>query len=318
MPTKTASTKSLSKPSTKKATSTKTATGNEPQIGDIAGRSMLVSLEISQWGGSKMDQKITKKVAEDHGVTKRDMAVTKQLFGRNALDRVQKVVNAARKAHWERTLPWFDSGERILGSVGYLKYAEQMREFKAEIDEATAEFYANYNGYVEEARVRLNGAFDSADYPSLDVVKTKFAFRINVRPLPQGTDFRVAMSTAELARIREDINNNSHRAVQQAMYEVARRIRTFTTNVMDKLRGYSTEGDKTVGKFHDSLIENVRELVDLLPSMNITNDARISEIQTELAEIAKNDPDTLRGDKKLRDDVARQAEKILEKMKSFV
>lgn len=311
-------TKTAAKKSTTRKPSTKKTTPVEPGIGDIAGRAMLVSLEISQWGGSKMDQTITKKVADDHGVTKRDLAVTKQLFGRNALDRVQKVVNAARKEHWVRTLPWFDSGERILGSVGYLKYAEQMRDFQAQIDEATSEFYANYDAYVEEAKTRLNGAFNSADYPSLDVVKTKFQFRVGVRPLPQGSDFRVAMSQAELARLREDINQNSHRAVQGAMFELARRIKFFTQHVMEKLRGYDNEGEKTKGKFHDSLIENIRDLVELLPSINITNDIRITEIAKELGAIGSNDPDTLRVNKKLRDDVAKQAELILEKMKSFV
>jgi Asp-tRNA(Asn)/Glu-tRNA(Gln) amidotransferase C subunit len=76
---------------------------------------------------------------------------------------------------------------------------------------------------------------------------------------------------------------------------------------------------KEDNKFKNSLVNNINELCDLLPKLNITNDP---ELQTSVAEIkiklTAYDPQTLREDKTARSETAMEAQKILNKMRHYL
>lgn len=307
---------------TQKATNQKTAQVSNKksiQIGDVAARTMLVSLDISQWGGSKLDRKVTQEVADQHQTSASDGKYIKQLISGSLIEKIHAIVSAARKEHWERTLPWFDDGFRILSAAGYLEYRKSMAKYAEDFETAVHDFINAYDEQLEGAKKRLGGLFDEKDYPQAEAVNEKFTFRHAFRPLPQRNDFRVSMGNAELEAIRESIEQNSQDAIKGAMFEVARRIGFFANHMNERLTAYSKDAKgKVSNPFRDTLVTNVRELVDLLPSLNITNDPRIEDIRVELAEMSKNDPATLRENETLRTDIAAKAKAIKDKMADFI
>ena len=72
--------------------------------------------------------------------------------------------------------------------------------------------------------------------------------------------------------------------------------------------------------FRDSLIENVRELTEILPSLNIVSDPDIADLikQTQKDIGSISDVKALRKDPEYRKDVAKSASKILKQMKGYV
>ena len=69
--------------------------------------------------------------------------------------------------------------------------------------------------------------------------------------------------------------------------------------------------------FRDSLIENVRELVDVLPLLNITDDPAVNAVLAGLDSIGRVDPSDLRKDAALREQLAREAETLTSAMEAF-
>jgi hypothetical protein len=63
------------------------------------------------------------------------------------------------------------------------------------------------------------------------------------------------------------------------------------------------------------LVENIREIIALAPQLNVTDDPRITHIHREMEiHLARHDAEALRVSPHLRDETAREAERILAKL----
>jgi len=106
---------------------------------------------------------------------------------------------------------------------------------------------------------------------------------------------------------------------------VAEIRKSITDSVEQRLRGATRECwsrlDEAVSKMHtaledpervfrDSLVENLRTLVLLLPKLNLTGDAKLTQALSEVREHLLIEPDALRKDKKLRAVTAAKARDI--------
>src|SRR6185369_3013865 len=92
----------------------------------LAEKAVLASLNISQWSGRKLDRKITDEVNESHGAVADAGRYNKLLVAKVTLDPIQQIVGEARSYHIRMTLPWSDSGTRILPSALYLEYTKKI------------------------------------------------------------------------------------------------------------------------------------------------------------------------------------------------
>ncbi len=285
----------------------------------LANKAMLASLKIKQWSGRKLDKEVTAETNRDHGAAADAGRYNKLLIGREALAPIVAIANRARSEHYARTLAWADDGARILSAVGYLPYMETMRGLRIEFDAATAVFVASYERHVEEAKTRLNGMFKAADYDSVDAMAKRFGFDKKILPMPSAADFRVDIGDAEADRIRADIEADMNAAVTEAMRDVFQRVADCVKHMAEKL-AESRQTDKGAAPaiFRDSLVENVRELVALLPSLNITGDAVLGQIADRMGALCKYDASALRDDKGARDEVAKAAASILADVSDYM
>lgn len=293
----------------------------QPTPASISERAMLVNLSIRQWSAQKTDKRVTREVADSHGSDVSMGRYNKSLVAKSALDKIKRIATDARTFHYARTLPWADDGARILSSAGYLDYAQQMRRysdaFGAAIDELCEE--TTYDALVADARVRLNGLFNPADYPTLRQLRARFGFDMRVLPVPSGADFRVQLGDAETAAIQSHIEQTVRASIDAAMADVWSRIRTALSHLSTSLNEYQVTDDGVQHPFRDSVIGNIRSLVAILPSLNITGDPDLDAITAEIAQsIAPCEPDSLRECTSFRADTARRADEILAKMEAFV
>jgi hypothetical protein len=66
-------------------------------------------------------------------------------------------------------------------------------------------------------------------------------------------------------------------------------------------------------------VQNVRDLVELLPAFNLTNDQTLDALTRRMRdELCSADAQTLRDDPKARKSVARAAESILDDAREFM
>lgn len=287
----------------------------------LASRAMIVSLSISQWSGRRLDRQITDEVNQQHNAASDAGRYNKLLLPKEALAEIVSIVGETRSDFLKRTLPWMDNGSRIMASDAYLQHMSWVRGQVAKFDRAVDKFLADYPQYVADARVRLNGMFKDDDYPDAQILRSKFGVTCKVLPVPTSEDFRVDMSQAQADRIREEIEQQVSDATTEAVRDVYRRVADVTGRMVERLNAYKPAGrpgDKTEGVFRDSLVENVRDLISVLPALNIIGDRELSAMVERLKPLAEHNASTLRDRPEIRRDVADEAQKILDSVSGFL
>lgn len=286
----------------------------------LTDRAMLVNLSISQWTASKNDKKVTREVAAKHGNVENMGRFNKSLVAKDALETVKKLAGKARTEHYKRTLPWRDGGDRILSSAGYWEYSREMRSIMAEFNAAVDSFVSDYPNFVADAKVALNGLFDASDYPTASAIREKFALLFDIFPMPTSDDFRVNLGDTETARIKTELETQTNAMLNRAMSEVWGRMKDVIGKMSERLKAYTVDGTGKAGNpFRDSLVGNITELLDILPSLNLTNDANVTAFAVEMrTHLTAYTPEQLRESEGTRKDVANRADEILSKMAAFV
>ena len=260
----------------------------------IHGQAMLVNLNISCWTARKIDKRAANQVAAANNVQSNSGSYYKSLVEGGALEEIKGVATKARTLHYRYTLPWSDAGPRILSNVAYLEYIQEMGKLGQEFDAAVQKFLVEYPLLRQEAKRLLGNLFDQDDYPDLQQVADKFRFRTAVMPLPMGEDFRCDLGKEEVERIRQEITASTTSAVQTAVADAYQRVAKVVGAYIDRLADEDTI-------FKNSLVENARDLADVLPALNITNDPALVALHQSLKDkLCAHEPDVLRHNKTVR------------------
>ncbi len=283
---------------------------------NLTEKAMLVRLSISQWTARKYDKKVSDQVAVEHNTTSDVGRYNKTLLALDAVKAIQKIASEARSYHYEQTLPWEDDGSRILPAANYMHYMEDMRKYKSQFEAAAADLVGKYPALIEEAKRRLNGMFNEADYPQQKNLIYKYGFSITVNPMPAAADFRVAITEDEVRRIQADIEARIKDVQETAMRELWNRLYGAVEHMVDRLT-MQVKGQDAV--FRDSMISNIADLCGLLPRLNITNDQDLENMRQEVeTRLCKYMPHDLRNNSFERRQAAREAQDILNTMAAYM
>lgn len=291
----------------------------------LSTKAVLVSLNISQWSARRHDKKITQETNDAHNATADAGRYNKLLLKKEALAPINAAVAAARTYHAVMTQPWADAGARLLPSKLVIPYQTKMRQLRQDFDKAAEQFALDYPRHIEERRRELNGMFNDDDYPGTREIRDRFAFGLEMFNVPDASDFRVAISQEYADDLRAQIEQSTQKALSNAMHDVTQRILDTVGRMAEKLRDYKPKHEEN-GKlvqaenvFRDSLVENVRELADLLPAFNLTDDIALEKISGRIkSELCVYDADVLRELDATREQVTASAERILQEVKDFL
>jgi hypothetical protein len=232
----------------------------------------------------------------------------KLLVSKVHTDPINKVVGAARTFHYENTLCWGDNNERLLPTKNYFSYINEMSKFKAEFDNAVLHFFKNYDGVIAEARIRLNGMFKDSDYPSKNEIENKFAFRTSFMPVPS-SDVRLGLDNEEVEKLKSEIEAEINERLSGAVKDIWKRIKEQLAHMRDKL----ADSDAI---FRDSLYTNLKDLIDLLPKLNVTEDKTIAKVCADLQNLV-SDPQLIRTNTIARAEASDSVDAILAKFQQF-
>lgn len=273
-------------------------------------KSLIVSLNVSQWSARKHDKSITSEVEQTHNA-KDAGRFNKLLIAKEKIEPVQQIVSKARKFHAKNTLAWNDSGERLLPSDNYFTYMEQANQIKKEFEGAVQHFISGYEQYIQEAEGRLGTMFRSSDYPSRTEIEQKFAFKVTALPVPT-TDFRVTnLGSEELEQLKSAATTELSERLNGAVKDIWNRIKEQLVRMRDIL---SKESKET--RITESLFGNLKELVDILPRLNVTEDENITAICEEMKSLI-TDTEAVRNNPELRTSKAQEVEAVMDRFKSF-
>lgn len=285
-----------------------------------AANAMLVGVKLCAWNPAKVDTQVTAEVAANHGADVDAGRYRKQLASKADLQAVKKAASAIRAHHYDHTLPWaFADGLRLLPVANYEAYRAGLRQLKTEYLAQARSLADRWTTVLADAQQRLGTMYHSTDYPSAREVEAAYTCEHYVVPVARGSDLVANLPKGLRDQIAADIDARTKAAEVAAMGDLWARVHASVQAMAEKLPKFRPEEKgKDRGTFRDSLVDNVREICDLLPRLNVTGDAHLQRMHTEiLGKLAKHDARELREDDATRSKVAADASAILEQMAGY-
>jgi len=278
--------------------------------------SMLVEFNASVWTARKLDKKTTDEVVTSKNAAAKDAArVNKHLLaGRNELDVINTYVGSVRTYVYENTMPWSDSGIRLLPTASFLTFSQRMADSEQTFFSYVEDFIRVYPSLITAQAMALGDMFKRDDYPDVSEIERKFNFRLNFMPVPRAGDFRVDVGNDAQKELQEKLAKLADERVEAAMADVRERLKTHLMRMQDRLGYDNVDGDRRTRKFHDSLVTGALELCDMVKHLNIINDHTLEQARVGLVQALQGvDAKELRTNEAVRDDVRKNVDALLNK-----
>lgn len=286
-------------------------TNNAPTLSSSA---MLVELSISAWTGHKLDKKASKKVTDENGAAAATARVNKTLLSDcEHLKNIKTFIGEARNhVHYHMTMPWSDTGIRLLPTEMYFEYQQRITHYEGLIASAVDSLIEDFEYEKSKAAQKLGTLFNEDDYPSPESLRDKFSFRVSYTPLPDAGDFRLDISNEAMQELQSQYQDAYTQRIEEAMSDVWHRVHESLTNMSARL-GYNDDGKKLV--FRDSLVENALSMVDLLKKCNVTGSAQMSAMSDKLENTLLGvTADSLREDECYRDNTKKGIDELIKQL----
>ena len=279
-------------------------------------RALLVSLSISQWTARKLDKTATDEVVHSKKAGAKDAArVNKHLLaGRNELDVIQKHVNSVRTYVYANTMPWSDSGQRLLPTSKFMEFNERMDEENDKFWKLVNDFVDVYPSLITAQAMALGDMFNRNDFPSQAEIAAKFDFGVGFLPVPTFGDFRIDVGNQAQAELQKKLTELSDKRVEAAMQDVKDKLKDHLKRMSDRLTVDYVNGEAVTRKFHNSLVDGAFDLCDMVKALNIVNDPDLETARKQLEfALVGVDAKELRDNMHTRTEVKSQVDQILNK-----
>ena len=270
----------------------------------FAKRAMLVELTIRQWTARKNDKSATYTVQTTFQ-TGDAGRYNKQLIAKQALDAINSKANAIRTFHYKHTLPWGNKGQHLLPAKRFFDYRQGINQLRSEFNDEVQKFLDRYEHWVDEARNRLGSLFDPTDYPTSKELSARFGVDLDILPVPTSGDFRVEVANEE----RQELITQIEAASQERQANANRACYDRVRDVLQRMKQQCVPG-KT--RITDSLVDDVRELTNVLDDLNVNDDPELIRINQEIRRDLLTDAEALRRSPTTRAAVGDRAAEILE------
>jgi hypothetical protein len=285
---------------------------NTPAVSvpSISSSAMLVELNISVWTGRKFDKGVSQEIDTQKHTTTRAGNYSKRLFADEPIfDAIQKYTGNARTYHYHATMPWSDSGLRLLTTAMFFDYQREITAMEQEFNTLVEQFITNYDKLVIQAQMKLGTLFNADDYPPVEMIREKFKFSVKFAPVPEVGDWRVNVGQEAEAILKESYANYYQSNLESAYADVWERTHEALARMSEKL-----SGDKKQ-IFRDTLVSNVMDMVDLLEKFNVTSDPKMRAAKHKLESVMLGiTPDALREDDHLRLDVKGKVDSLIKEL----
>jgi hypothetical protein len=272
---------------------------------------LVCKLKQSMWRAGVTDKEVTEETNTRYKASKSAGSYRKRLMSEQ-LKPVRAAFTDVDKFHKANTAPWNNGqNEGILLVDHYTKYRDGIEEkIRAALDKVD-EFVLLYPNHLAQARRDLGGMFNRAEYPLPSEIKGFFSIESDVYPVPDPSDWRVALSDEEVERLRSHFEARMEASLQSSMAAVWQRLYEPVKKMAETL-------EQDGKQFHGTLVTNILDVLQVLPALNITNDPQLEEMRKEIERrLCGAKAPELKGDPELRMETAKAAKEIMDKLSVF-
>lgn len=286
---------------------------------EISRTCLIVKTHVGLWAGNLTDRELSVWIDKQRKAETGSYKANVKLFKTDP--KFRRMLASWRRLRTfvdEQTISW-SHGMRIMRAIKYDKFRADYRHL-VEIAEAdTAEFFepAYYREAINADRTRLGEDFNPDYYPPADYLRAKYWQWLEVEQLPK-TGFQIkGMPKALADELSEAVQQQADARIARASNKAWQRTHQAISHLIDKLDNYkvgeAAEANGGRSYFQDNLIDNLAELCDILPQINITADPALDKVGERLrAEVVeKFTVEGLKDSEGMRAQAAKRARKLL-------
>ena len=216
-------------------------------------------------------------------------------------------------------------GKLLISSNNYFRIQEFVSQAIPEFDRLKADFLTRWESEIKPNSVKaLQNQVDLAGenlYDHLTPSQKKW-FTRSAEEMSQYYSFTFKednIPSRNLKGVSQDIINGVRARIKreedilvtEANTQLRGRLKDVVTKLKDKMTTYNQGGSN---RMHDSIIDNIKSLVEVLPDMIIGTDPDLVELCNETKVLCAWDVDILKGNENARKEAKQTADNILSKM----
>lgn len=263
------------------------------------------------------------KVIAENGMADNAFRCTKQIVDTQSVAVYRAPFTKLREFYTKNTLPIGDGKQPYrLVSVKHLrKFQQQLNELENEAKDGRDKFLRQYQEpeWLEGQKARMGEKFNEKDYPKYEDIKDKFNVDTNIEPFAGDENIekmRFFLDTESMENIRKSFDSQNakikHFATQSVWEDLVKQLSKLSQVCA------SEAGSGKGSIFRETLVPNVKDILDRIPALNFDGDETLEEIRKEatsmLNDVTSSD---LRKDTKKREQVGKTSKSVLDKVKSY-
>jgi hypothetical protein len=190
---------------------------------------------------------------------------------------VHSKLNEAYGWHRNITMPFLDNGMRMLNVEKLDEYMQRIGTFKSEIQRLLIDLKPEWDNEIMKDMTRLGALANVKDYPDWAEVEYKYKIDVKVLPVPEASDFRFAVDPA----IVRELDTMKDQAKIEGRREVYSRVDKLVSAAM-------VNCSKDKPRIHESMLENMADLADVMQYLNIHSDAEMNVVAEKLKELSES------------------------------
>lgn len=283
----------------------------------FAGNIMKMYYSLGDVPSTMMDVVTTRGVIEGNSAAYGSGVWRTKLWGgsNRKYRALRRVISETRAYIKKISLHTDVRGERLIKTSSYMDIKTHLQTLNKKYWEAAEKFVDGYDDMVEKEKERLKGLADNIDYPTKSEVERRFKFDIWYEGIPDGDEildkYGLKLSSIEADNLAKQVKARTEKTVKNAMTEAWRVVFKQVHDMAVKLANEDV-------KFRSTLISNIRDLVQLIPHLNMVDDPYLEEIRGEIEEkLLPYSAKELLSDKEKRAQVASDAVEITSNMASY-
>lgn len=281
-------------------------------MGRLQEKVMLVKIRMGMWGAYKSDKAATEAVQMQFSAFSGSGNYSKKLTGKGDLTAINSVKEEVENFVRKQTLPWEDSGWRVLPNASYMEFVTKLRNLKASFQEAVSEVMRNYDIIKDNAKARLGDLYNDKDYPEPWELERKFYFSANFMPMPDSSNFILEIGEEEKAYLVEQARHTEQQMLQNVTRECYQRIYDSLSGLYERLLASDN-------RWRESTLESLSGIVEIMPRLNISNDPELTRMTGIIAEkICKHGEVNLKYSPAARHEAVGAATPILDNLRSYL
>lgn len=271
---------------------------------------MMIDVNVSKYEGRKGDKGAGMQLDSEKNVHGKGYSATKITCDAEEMSSYLQPYADFKKWLVTNCLPIGDNRYLLLVDK-YQDAVEAADTFKQKFTKGYEGFCQNFPEIIDKQEMRLNRGFDRSDYPRN--IWSKFGCHVLFTTVPDASSINsyTGLPQADVDRLVSENEKAITAMFETAMKNPFKRIIEVVGKMVEKL---SDEG----GRFKNSLVDNIKEVVDLIPQLNITKSKDLDDLADRLnQELCSVAPDALRYDLNKRKEVVEKAERIMADLEGY-